>query len=189
MTSGEGHRVGFVDSLLPDGSVERVYADGVRERRVAQGPGVVAWSDSRGRRGRDTHLGGGRVRREDAAGLVAEGQQVGNGVTVWEGGRYLTVNETPMPDPPPAPPPRPGGLAGLLIGLGLGGLFGLGAGPHGLDPASGEYALYAEEYARQEALRRGRPASGGGGDGMSVGAWSNDSGDGGAVERGADSFG
>ena len=158
--AGRARRVSFVDALLPDGAVERAYDTGVRERRVAREPGVVEWSDSRGAQGRDLDLGDGRVRREVAGGVM-EGRQVGHGVTVWDDGQLITINETPLPEQLPAMPAAAGGLRGLLLGLGLGGLFGLGAAganPYGLDPNSDEYALYAEQALQQEQLRRAQQA-------------------------------
>jgi hypothetical protein len=155
--AGRARRVSFVDALLPDGALERAYDTGVRERRVAREPGVVEWSDSQGAQGRDLDLGEGRVRREVADGGVTEGRQVGNGVTVWNDGQLITINETPLPEQLPAMPAAAGGLRGLLLGLGLGGLFGLGAAGanlYGLDPNSDEYALYAEQAMQQEQLRR-----------------------------------
>ena len=157
MTGNAPGRIGFVDTPLPDGAAERVYTDGRRERRVPEAPDRVRWSDSVGNDGSDQDLGGGRIRREEAHGVVAEGQHVGNGVTVWNGGAYVTVNETDVPEPPLPPPPRPTGFTGLLFGLGLGSLFGLGAGAvaaYGIDPTGDEYPLYQEEYARQQAMQQ-----------------------------------
>ncbi len=198
--AGRARRVSFVDTLLPDGAVERAYDSGVRERRVAREPGVVEWSDSQGAQGRDLDLGEGRVRREVAGGVM-EGRQVGNGVTVWSDGQLITVNETPLPEQLPVMP-AVGGLGGLLLGLGLGGLFGLGAAsanPYGLDPNSDEYALYAEQAMQQEQLRRAQQAqttaSGSSTDGSSSGDFGFDDdrddhdGDGDGDGDGADSFG
>ena len=159
--AGRARRVSFVDALLADGALERAYDTGVRERRVARESGIVEWSDSQGAQGRDLDLGEGRVRREVAGGGITEGRQVGNGVTVWDDGQLITINETPLPEQLPAMPAATGGLGGLLLGLGLGGLFGLGAAganPYGLDPNSDEYALYAEQAMQQERLRRAQQA-------------------------------
>lgn len=179
----------FVDTLLPDGSVERTYSNGVRERRFAVGPGLVEWNDSRGNRGRDINLGRGQVRREEANGQVSFGQDVGNGATIWNNGQYLSVNQTMLPEPPlPSPPPPPGGFGGLLFGLGLGGLIGLsagGVGPYGVDPESGEYALYAEDFARQEQLRRQQAA----GTSDSTGSGGSDFGGGDTDSNGSDDTG
>jgi hypothetical protein len=196
-------RFGFVDRVLPDGVVERAYANGRVERRVwkAQVPDVIAWSDNAGNMGRDRDLGGGRVERTEANGTVLIGQQVGHGITSWNNGQYVTVNETPLPEPPPPPPTRPGGLAGLLMALGIGGLFGLGGAAllrPGDDVGSAEAMLYDEMAMQEEEVRRaarqqqaaGSSSSsgsdGGGGDGGG-GDWDND-GEGGD-DNGVDSFG
>ena len=193
---GGAVRVGFVDTLQPDGAVERAYDTRVRERRVPRGPGVIEWSDSQGGQGRDLDLGGGRIRREDAGGVVSEGQQVGNGVTVWNDGRLITVNETPLPEQLPTVPATGGGLGGLLFGLGLGGLFGLGAvsaNPYGLDPNSDEYALYAEQAMQAEQIRRTQQAQGGAsgssGSTSSEFSFGDDDRDGDDSGDGTDSFG
>ncbi len=196
-------RFGFVDRVLPDGAVERAYDNGRVERRVwnAQVPDVVAWSDNTGNQGRDRDLGQGRIERTDAHGVVLIGQQVGHGITSWNDGQYVTVNETPLPDPPPPPPIRPGGLAGVLIALGIGGLFGLGGAAllrSGDEAGSAEAMLYDEIAMEEEAMRRAArqqqagqssssssSSSDGGGDG---GDWDDDDdGDGGG--DGVDSFG
>src|SRR3954466_141757 len=119
MSGGSNTRIAFIDRPLSDGSVERTYGGGLTERRIAEGPGAIAWTDNRGHSGRDLDLGQGRIRREEATGTVSEGQQVGHGITTWNGGQYVTVNETPLPESLPPPPPRPGGLSGVLIALGL----------------------------------------------------------------------
>lgn len=153
-------RIRFTDTPLPNGSIERVYSNGVREQRLVQGPGIIAWSDNRGNQGRDLYLGAGRLRREDVKGTVSEGQQVGSGITTWNGGQYVTVNETLLPELPlPMPPPPPTGFTGIVAGMGLGGLVGVSAAAS-LDPNTGEYALYMEEQARQEALRRQQQGTG-----------------------------
>ncbi len=193
------NRFTFVDSLQPDGSIERVYSNRTRERRTVEAVGVIRWSDSNGISGRDIYLGDGRIRREDSRGVASEGQHLGNGVTVWNNGQYLTVNQTALPEPPSPVAPRPGGVGGLLMGLGLGGLFGLSAAsgnPFGVDPNSGEYGLYAEEMARQEQLRRMQQQQGSGYDstsgssdgGSSDDNWSDNS-DSGGDWGGTDSFG
>ena len=185
-------RFGFVDRVLPDGAVERAYDNGRVERRIwnAQVPDVVAWSDNTGNEGRDRDLGRGRIERTDAHGVVMLGQQVGHGVTSWNDGQYVTVNETPLPEPPPPPPIRPGGLAGVLIALGIGGLFGLGGAA--LLSRGDEAMLYDEIAMEEEAMRRtarqqqtsqSSSSSDGGGDG----GWDDDDGDGGG--DGVDSFG
>lgn len=152
------NRSSFTDTIQADGSVERVYDNGLREKRVIERPGVIAWSDSRGNSGRDYYVGAGLIRREDKQGNISEGVQVGAGVISWNGGRFLAVNQTEIPEPPlPQPPPPPSGIGGFLLGLGIGKLYGYrstGYGPYGVDPTSAEYALYAEEQARQELLRR-----------------------------------
>lgn len=167
MARNPAGRIGFVDMLLADGAVERAYSDGRRERRLREAADRVRWSDNVGNEGVDRDLGEGRVRREEARGSVTEGQHVGNGVTVWNDGAYITVNETDLPEPPPPPPPRPTGFAGLLFGLGLGSLFGLSAGAvaaYGIDPTADEYPLYQEEYARQQAMRQAQHPLGTGAD-------------------------
>lgn len=212
MSGADGTRIAFTDRLLADGAVERTYAGGLIERRVPQGPGAIAWADNRGRSGRDLDLGQGRIRREEADGTVAEGQQVGHGITTWQGGRYVTVNETTLPDTLPPPPPRPGGFSGLLIALGLGGLFGLGASAalaYGLDPTSDEYALYAEQMAVEEQRRQLAQAQAGQAGGSNSGTssssdygdsgdtgggddrddWTDDTNDAGGGDFGDDSFG
>ncbi len=161
-------RIAFTDTVLGEGAVERVYTDGRQERRVMEARDRVRWSDGAGNTGTDSDLGGGRIRREDARGAVSEGQHLGNGVTAWNDGAYVTVNETQVPELSPQVP-RPGGLRGVLLGLGLGSLFGLGAGAVsaiGIDPAADDYGLYAEEYARQQMRSQVPQAPLAGGDGF-----------------------
>lgn len=155
MASGAPRRISFTDTVLKDGAVARIYTDGCREQRIKEAPDRIRWSDSTGNTGTDSDLGGGRIRREDARGAIAEGQHLGSGITSWNDGAYVTVNETPIPESAPQVP-RPGGLRGVLLGLGLGTLFGVGAGSAaaiGIDPAAGDYDLYAEEYHRQQMQR------------------------------------
>lgn len=152
-----------------------------------------------GNRGRDRDLGQGRIERTNGQGGVTFGQQVGNGVTVWENGQYVTVNETPLPEPPPRPRPSPGGFSGLLVALGLGGLFGLGGAAllqPGNDAEAAEMMLYDEVAMQEEALRRARQQSGSGSSSGSDGGSSgdvdwddDDNGDGGDGGDGVDSFG
>jgi hypothetical protein len=152
------NRVTFRDNFQPDGTIERVYSNGLREKRMIQAPGVVSWSDNRGNRGQDFYVGAGRVQRVEANGNISEGVQTGAGVIVWNNGQFIAVNDTPLPEPPLPPlPGKPGGFGGLLLGLGVGALYGYrkeGYGPYGVDPSSAEYALYAEEQARQQAIQR-----------------------------------
>lgn len=198
MSAGSPNRFGFVDRALPDGAVERAYSNGRVERRTwdPAEPAVVAWSDNVGNQGRDRDLGGGRVERADAHGNITIGQGVGHGITVWGDSDYVTVNETPLPEPPPPPPARPGGFAGLLVALGLGDLLGFGgaAPAHAADdPAAAEALLYDELAMQQEAARRaarqGQASSHSSGDGGGDGGdsdWDNDNG---GDDNGVDSFG
>lgn len=139
-------RIGYSDRLQPDGSVERTYTNEVVETRTVQGAGRIAWSDSAGRSGVDLNLGGGRVRREPAGGAPLSGQNVGNGITCWSGGRVVTVNETDLPERLLTPPP-PSGAGRLAMRLGVGKLFHAGCircGRRWIAPESDEYPLYAE---------------------------------------------
>ena len=204
MSTGGASRFGFVDSMLPDGMVERAYSNGRVERRSwnPQQPDIVTWSDNTGGQGRDRDLGGGKIERIDAQGSVTTGQQMGHGITVWENGQYVTVNETPLPEPPPRPMPQPSGFAGLLVGLGLGGLFGLGGAAllaRGDDAAGAEAMLYGEVAMQEEELRRAArqgqatgnsssSSSGGGDSGGDSGGWGDDDDNGGDGD-GVDSFG
>ena len=204
MSTNGASRFGFVDRVLPDGVVERAYSNGRIERRVwnPQLPDTVIWSDNTGGQGRDRGLGGGKIERTDAQGGVTTGQQMGHGITVWENGLHVTVNETPLPEPPPRPIPQPSGFAGLLVGLGLGGLFGLGGAAllaRGDDAAGAEAMLYDEVAMQQEELRRvarQQQASGtstsssssDGGSGGDGGGWGDDD-DHGGDDNGVDSFG
>ncbi len=204
MSADGASRRGFVDRVAADGSVERAYGNGRHERRVwdRQVPDAVMWSDNVGNHGQDRDLGGGRIERTDAQGVVTIGQQVGHGITTWDDGRYVTVNETPLPEPPPPPAPRPGGMAGLVIALGLGGLFGLGGAAllrPGDEAGAAEMLLYDEVTAQEEAMRRAArqqqtantSSSGDGGGSDGGGDWGSDDdddgGDGG--DSGVDSFG
>lgn len=193
-------RFGFVDRVLPDGAIERAYDNGRVERRLwnARTPDLVDWSDSTGNQGQDRDLGRGRIERTDARGVVMIGQQLGHGITSWDDGRYVTVNETPLPEAPPPPPVRPGGLAGVLIALGIGGLFGLGGATllrPGDDAMSAEAMLYDEIAMQEEAARRaarqgqtGSSSSSSSSDGGSDdGGWDDD--DDSSDDSGVDSFG
>ena len=200
VSGGTANRFGFVDRALPDGVIERAYSNGRLERRVwnPQSPHIVTWDDNVGNRGHDRDLGQGRIERTDAQGIVTTGQQVGHGITVWENGQYVTVNETPLPESPPPPRPQPGGFSGLLVALGLGGLFGLGGAAllqqHN-DAAAAEAMLYDEIAMQEEAARRARQqatsSSSGSSDGGGGGeiSWENDDNGDGDGGDGVDSFG
>jgi hypothetical protein len=151
----------FRDAHLPDGSVERRYGNGVTEQRVVRGLDRIEWNDNRGGHGFDFDMGEGVVRRQPDNADASVGVHLGNGVTSWDGGASLTINETPLPDVLPPAPPRPTGLTAVIVGLGLGGLFGLGArwlGPYGISPDAPFYWLYAE--MAQARLAQQPPAMG-----------------------------
>jgi hypothetical protein len=184
-----------MDYLLLDGSIERRYRDGTSERRTIAGPGRIQWSDNRGRSGVDINLGNGQIQRQFANGQSSFGQDLGNGITSWNGGQYLTINETPLPEQLPPPPEPTRGLGGLMVAMGLGWMFGLSAyanSPYGLDPNAPEYALFAEYEMQQEQLRRQQltSSSSSSGDGGDSGDsdWSGDTSSSGA-DFGTDSFG
>jgi hypothetical protein len=192
-------RLSFIDRYLPDGRVERQYSNGTTEWRFMQAPDRIAWNDNRGQQGVDILLGNGQVQRHFANGRKDIGQNLGNGVTSWNNGQYITVNETVFPDQMPPAPRAAGGMSGLFVGLGLGWMFGLSANPgspYDLDPASSEYALYAEyDMWEAEQLRRQQQqttsdsgSSGDGGYDSSDSGWS-DSSSGAGGDFGSDSFG
>lgn len=168
------YRIGFTDQVRPDGTIQRSYNDGLIEWRTARAPDRIEWTNSRQDRGVDVDLGGGRVRRETSGGEVSLGQHLGYGVTSWDDGAYVTVNETALTELAP-PSPRLTGLAALLSALGLGWLLLRGAaGVPGFGPD--EYALYADlarlppGQRRVYAAwwRRGRPGEGGDVDGIDI---------------------
>ena len=155
-------RVSYSDRVVgSDGSVERRYANGVIERRVVAGPGEIAWTDDRGGSGRDYNLGDGQVLRRAASGGSALGRQIGFGITCWNDGARVTVNETPLPERTPEPPP-PSFLGRCAAGLGMGSVFRVGAirvGKRRILPGSDEFPLYAEQ-AMMRRWMQARRASG-----------------------------
>jgi hypothetical protein len=180
------NRISFIDRLLPDGRVERTYSNGGVEWRVVQTPDRISWVNNQGQQGVDLDLGGGQVRRENVVGQVWLGQNLGKGITSWNGGQYVTVNETVFPEPAlPTSTPLTG-IAGIVTGLGLGWLFGLNATPYGVSADSDEYLLYAEQEALLQEQARNQ-AAGDGGDGG--GGFSDSGDDSGSGDFGTDSFG
>ncbi|MEI6044936.1 MAG: hypothetical protein WCS37_11335 [Chloroflexota bacterium] len=182
-------RISFIDRLLPDDRVERTYSNGGVEWRVGQAPDRISWVDNQGQQGVDLDLGGGQVRRENAIGQVWLGQNLGNGITSWNGGQYVTVNETVFPEPSLTTSTPLTGIAGIVAGLGLGWLFGLNATPYGVSADSDEYLLYAEQeiLLQEQARRQAVGDSGSGGDGG--GDFSDSGDDSGSGDFGTDSFG
>jgi hypothetical protein len=170
-------RIGYRDSYFPDGAIKRTYSNGIVEKRVLVAPGRIQWLDNNRQEGFDVDMGNGLVKREYANGQVAYGQNVGNGITSWNNGAYVTVNETPFPTAPvPYQPPAPSGFAAWAIGAGLGGFFGLSAmnyGPYGVPYDSDEYMLYAE-LEQEELLRRQQQQGGGDGGTSSDGGYYED---------------
>jgi hypothetical protein len=163
-------RIGYIDSYFPDGTVRRAYSNGMTEKRTLVAPGRIHWLDSNRQEGYDVDMGNGLVKREYADGRVAYGQNVGNGITGWNNGEYVTVNETPLPDTLALyqPPPAPTGFAAWAIGAGLGGFFGLSAmnyGPYGIPQDSDEYMLYAELEQEEQLRRQQQQAQSSSGDG------------------------
>ena len=160
-TEPRAARVLYSDRLRPDGSVERRYATGVTERRAVKGPGQIEWTDDRGGSGTDFNLGDGNVVRQTATGESLAGRQLGFGITCWNDGARITVNETPLPEREPRVPP-PSLIGRCISGLGLGGIFGAGsirAGKRRIRPGSPEFPLYAE-YAEIRRWMEGRRAAG-----------------------------
>jgi hypothetical protein len=139
----ERRYVSYVDELMADGGVHRVYSDGRVEWRWRHVGGTVRWRSNGGESGADESLGPKIIKRIFDDGRLVYGRELGYGRTVWGRGDLVTLNRTSL-----------GGRIGtFLAGVGAAALLG----PVLLPPQT--LTAAQEEALRQQAARRQESSS------------------------------